>query len=132
MQEMLGVIVGSALGGTARFWLSGVIDQRYGAAFPWGTLLVNVSGAFLIGVLATLLYPGPETAGFSGLPWWHVGVIGFLGSYTTVSSFSLQTLALLQHGKRREALRNVALSLGLCLTFVALGFWAAGNLAGRA
>lgn len=116
---LLWVAIGSALGGVARFFVSGMVARRLGETFPWGTLAVNVSGSFLVGVLAAL-------AGRQGaLPvsgGWPLAVTGFLGSYTTVSSFSLQTLELLRIGDRRRAFGNVLLSLALCLGAVALGF----------
>jgi fluoride exporter len=119
------VALGSALGGLARYFVSGFVGRRIGETFPWGTLAVNVSGAFAIGVLAAaagreVIFDAPEP--------WLFAVVGLLGSYTTVSSFSLQTLALLRDGQRLHAAANVALSLGLCLAAVALGF-AAGAAA---
>jgi fluoride exporter len=124
MPLWLWVAVGGALGGMARFWVAGAVGRRLGEAFPWGTLAVNVSGALAIGVAAGLLL-GPEgPAGPSGA--WHLGVIGFLGSYTTVSSFSLQTLALLQEGAPGRAAWNVGASLVLCLAAAALGLALAG------
>lgn len=109
------VAVGGALGGMARFWVSGLVGQRLGEAFPWGTLVVNASGALAIGIAAGLLTDGATSAA------WHVAAVGFLGSYTTVSSFSLQTLALAREGRIGRAAWNVAGSLGLCLAAAALG-----------
>ena len=119
MKEFALVVTGSALGGVARYWLSGVVGRRVGETFPWGTMAVNVSGAFAIGAVAALAASNP---GFAALGLWHLGVIGFLGSYTTVSSFSLQTLALLRDGQPWQAAGNVLLSLGLCLSAAAAGF----------
>lgn len=119
MKEFALVLAGSALGGMARYWLSGVVGRRIGETFPWGTMAVNASGAFAIGVAAALTASNPALA---ELGLWHLGIIGFLGSYTTVSSFSLQTLALLREGQRWPAAGNVLLSLGLCLSAAAAGF----------
>ena len=107
------VAIGGALGGALRFWISGVVARRFGERFPWGTLVVNVSGSTLIGAVAGLvLAPGNH---FIGQPTvWAVLVVGILGSYTTVSSFSLQTLALLRSGERGRAAANVAASISLC------------------
>lgn len=114
------VMVGSALGGVARFWLSGQVGRRVGETFPWGTLAVNASGALMIGLVAAFSAAGvPGDSRF-----WHFAVFGFLGSFTTVSSFSLQTLSLALQGARRQAAGNVALMLGLCLPAVALGYLA--------
>lgn len=118
--ELICLVIGSALGGVARYVVSAVVAGRYGEAFPWGTLLINVSGAFLIGILGAramhdtslLAQPAP----------WLLAVTGFLGCYTTVSSFSLQTLILAHDGKLRGALGNVVFSLSLCLAAVTAGF----------
>lgn len=121
------VALGGGIGGMARFWMSGLIARRFGETFPWGTMVVNVTGAGAIGVLAALLLvpgAGAETPAVRHLPAWHGLAIGVLGSYTTVSSFSLQTLALARAGEVGRALANVGLSLGLCLA-AAGGAWAA-------
>lgn len=113
------VIVGSALGGMARFWLADAIGRRLGERFPWGTLAVNASGALGIGMLAALLL-GASGSG-TGTAAWHFAVFGFLGSYTTVSSFSLQTLVLAHDRAWRRAAANILLSLGLCLPAAGIG-----------
>lgn len=122
--DVIAVAVGSALGGMARFCVSGIVGRRIGETFPWGTLAVNISGALLLGLVA----------GAAGAPGdRHIGpfvVAGFLGSYTTVSSFSLQTLTLAQAGARRHAAANIALSVGGCLAAAALGLFAGASLAG--
>lgn len=112
------VALGSALGGPTRYFVSGVVGRHVGETFPWGTMAVNVTGAFAIGVIAAAatvegLLPMPVA--------WQFAVTGFLGSYTTVSSFSLQTLALIRDGEVTRAGGNVVLSLLLCLLAVALG-----------
>ena len=113
-------MLGGGLGGIARFWLSGVVARAYGETFPWGTLTVNVSGAAAIGVLAALLLtPGAPTS-----PLWAALVSGVLGSYTTVSSFSLQTLALVRNGEPIRAALNITGSLVLCLGAAAVGYLA--------
>lgn len=119
--QMLAVAVGGAIGGVARFWLSGIVARRFGERFPWGTLVVNVSGAAAIGVLAGLLLAA-ETHAVGDWPTWSGLVIGILGSYTTVSSFSLQTLALLRANQPGRALGNIVASLALCLGAATLGY----------
>ncbi|WP_353645968.1 fluoride efflux transporter CrcB [Mesorhizobium sp. WSM2239] len=123
MQELLGtlmwVALGSAFGGMARFFLSGFVGRRIGETFPWGTTVVNVTGAFAIGLFAAaadgkLLFDTPAA--------WTFVITGFLGSYTTVSSFSLQTLTLARDGDWLQAGGNVLLSVVLCLCAVAAGF----------
>ncbi len=122
MQDLAWVMFGCTLGGMARLWVSGIVGSRLGEAFPWGTTVVNVSGAFFIGIFAAAAVAGQ---GWFGEPaaWLFAG-IGFLGSYTTVSAFSLQTLLLVQNGQGWRAAGNVALSLVLCLLAAALGLLA--------
>lgn len=115
------VAVGGGLGSMVRFWVSGVIARRYGETFPWGTLVVNVTGAALIGVMAAVLL-GPGTHAVERPTLWAGLVIGLLGSYTTVSSFSLQTLALARNDEAGRAIANIVLSLVLCLGSAA-GAW---------
>ena len=113
------VAFGSVLGGTARFWLSGFVARRVGETFPWGTIVVNASGAFLLGILAA----SAATHGlFADVRPWQFAAIGILGTYTTVSSFSLQTLALARDGEMMRAAGNMVLSLSLCLLAVTGGF----------
>ncbi|WP_184253875.1 fluoride efflux transporter CrcB [Rhodopseudomonas rhenobacensis] len=121
------VALGSVLGGMARFWLSGVVARRIGETFPWGTLTVNVSGAFAIGVFGALAATGHGVFATPGP--WLFAVTGFLGCYTTVSSFALQTLALARDGESLRAISNVMFSLVFCLMAVALGFAATRVLA---
>ena len=89
------VALGSILGGTARFWLSGFVARRIGETFPWGTVVVNVSGAFLLGILAA---SAASHGIFAAEKARQFAAIGILGTYTTVSSFSLQTLSLARDG----------------------------------
>lgn len=121
------VLVGGAIGGMARYWLSGFVSRRLGDRLPWGTMAVNVSGALAIGILAGALAGAGE--GLAGLPWLALG-IGILGSYTTVSSFSLQTLVLLREGAAGRAALNVVLSASLCLSAAGLGLVATAGWPG--
>ena len=109
------VTFGAAAGGVLRYFVSGFIGRRIGEAFPWGTLIVNVTGAFAIGAMAAIVR-GP--IGDAWLFW----VTGLLGAYTTVSSFSLQTLALAREGAPRQAFNNVAFSVAFPLAAAALGY----------
>ncbi len=120
--------LGSGMGGMARFLLSGWIAERHGTTFPWGTLAVNVTGSFLIGLCEALSVPEgrfylPPTAR-------QFLMVGVMGGYTTFSSFSLQTLKLAQEGQWLAVGGNVMLSVLLCLVGVWLGFLA-GNLVTR-
>ena len=116
---VLWVALGSVIGGTARFWLSGFVARRVGETFPWGTVVVNVSGAFLLGVLAA---SAANRGIFAEVTPWQFAAIGVLGTYTTVSSFSLQTLALARDGEMTRAAGNMVLSLSLCLLAVTGGY----------
>jgi fluoride exporter len=114
------VVLGSALGGIARYFLSGVVARRVGETFPWGTLSVNVSGALLIGIFGALALDHASL--FASSNPWLFAVTGFLGCYTTVSSFSLQTLALARDGENGRAIGYVAASVALSIAAVAAGF----------
>jgi fluoride exporter len=122
------VLIGGFFGGISRFFLSGVVGRRIGETFPWGTLLVNVSGALAIGAFAG----AARAVGgiFASDIFRDLIVVGLFGGYTTVSSFSLQTLNLALDGEQRLAAFNVVASAGLCLLGVAAGFWSVVWMAG--
>ena len=120
------VTLGSALGGLARYWLSGFAAQHIRQTFPIGTLIVNVTGSFVIGFFATLT--GPDGRVFVGTDARQFVMTGICGGYTTFSSFSLQTLNLARDGEMVLAGVNAVLSLALCLVAVWLGHVAAGAL----
>ena len=126
MQNYIWVVIGSALGGGARYWCSGFIAQRIGETFPWGTLAVNVAGSFVIGFFATLT--GPDGRFLVGTTARQFVMIGLCGGYTTFSSFSLQTLNLARDGEWLRAGGNIGLSVILCLLAVWLGLMAAAAL----
>ncbi len=117
---LISVMLGSVLGAIARYFISGFVARRIGETFPWGTLFINVSGAFLIGIFASLAENNASI--FASPDPWLFAVTGFLGCYTTVSSFSLQTLALARDGELGRSAFYVVSSLVLCLGAVALGF----------
>lgn len=119
----LWIALGSAAGGVGRYWCNDLVSEQLGDAFPWGTLVVNAVGSFVIGVVASLSAslgqpwtPGPEARAFIA--------IGFCGGYTTFSAFSLQTLLLLRDGQVLYALGNIVLSVLACLIAVWLGYLA--------
>jgi len=126
MSGLISVVLGSILGGVARYFVSGVIARRFGETFPWGTLIVNVTGAFLIGILGALARDNASL--FASPDAWLLSVTGFLGCYTTVSSFSLQTLALARDGESARALGYIALSVALSIGAAAAGFALVGLL----
>jgi CrcB protein len=112
------VAVGSALGGMARYGLSGFVANRIGETFPWGTLIVNVSGAFVIGLFAALVAPGGVLPGDATVR--QFAIVGLCGGYTTFSSFSLQTLNLARDGEWGRVFGNIAASVAFCV----LAVWA--------
>lgn len=109
------VAAGGAAGGLARVTVASLVSKRFGSGFPWGTLAVNLTGAFLIGLAAGRFAPAADQR------LWQLAVIGFLGSYTTVSSLSLQTLALVHADRPGRALANVAISVLFGVAAAALG-----------
>jgi CrcB protein len=115
-------LCGGFLGGIARFFISGVIGRWIGQTFPWGTLIVNVTGAILIGAFAAIAAGHPEGVAGSELVRDFV-VVGMLGGYTTVSSFSLQTLNLALDGEGVQATFNILGSASFCVAAVALGYY---------
>ena len=117
------VMLGSALGGGARYFFSGLAANHFGETFPFGTLLVNVTGSFVIGFFATLT--GPDGRLLVRTEARQFVMTGFCGGYTTFSSFSLQTLSLVRGGEMALAGANVGLSFVLCLLAVWAGHIAA-------
>ena len=114
---------GGAFGSVLRFWLSGVVGRRWGETFPYGTLLVNITGCLAIGFFATLT--GPEGRALVRPEWRLAFMTGVCGGYTTFSSFGLQTLNLGLEGDWLRAGANVLLSVILCLVAVWVGHFCA-------
>ncbi len=123
------VALGGALGSVARFWLSNAMTSVAGAQFPWGTLLVNIIGSFVIGFFGLLT---TRAARFAMPPEMAVFVMaGICGGFTTFSSFSLQTVQLARAGEWERALAYIAASLILCVLLCWLGMFAALAVTGR-
>jgi CrcB protein len=112
------VALGGLLGTVARFWLSGVVQRLNGSDFPVGTLAVNVLGSFVIGMVMALSLergtPGATVRLFL--------TVGFCGGFTTMSSFSYETMALVRDGQAAYAFANVGASLGGSLIATWLGY----------
>ena len=126
MATYLLVALGGALGSVGRFWLGGLVADKFGAAFPWGTLAVNVTGSVLIGVLAAFAAPEGRLDSTARGFLTQFLMIGVCGGYTTFSSFSLQTLNLLREREWLYAGGNILLSVILCMVAVWLG-WMLGS-----
>jgi CrcB protein len=118
------IAAGSALGGAGRYLVTGLVQRLAGTAFPYGTLLVNVTGSFLLGLF---LYHAIESPGLS--PEMRAFLtVGFCGGYTTFSTFSLETLALLRDGDWPRAGAYVGLSVVVAIAATALGFLVARQM----
>ena len=120
--QALAIAAGGAIGALLRFWVSNGVYTLVGRTFPYGTLAVNVLGSLLMGVLYVLLVDKLMLGG----QWRAALLIGLLGAFTTFSTFSIETLNLLEEGEAIRALINVLLSVALCL-----GAAWVGVLAGR-
>jgi CrcB protein len=124
LTNLLLVALGGSLGGMGRLAIGNAVARRLGSDFPWGTLVVNLSGALLMGLLGGWLgLPGADAPG----PGWSLLAVGVLGGYTTVSSLSLQTLALWQEGRGAAALVNILTTLMAGLAALVIGWWLAGG-----
>lgn len=109
MTKYLVVGFGGALGAMARYWFAALIGERFPTRFPLGTLLINVSGSFIIGFFLTLV-----TERLNIHPNWRLGVaVGFVGAYTTFSTFEYETFRLLETGSGVSGFMNVIVSLVL-------------------
>jgi len=117
---LLLVALGSAVGAPLRYVIDREIQMRHERVFPFGTLVVNVSGSFALGLLVSAAIRG----GASDLAVDAIGT-GLIGSYTTFSTFSWETLRMLEEGSTWQASVNVAASVGIGLGAAAVGFWLA-------
>jgi fluoride exporter len=118
------IAVGSALGGVGRYLLGGLVQRLAAGTFPAGTLFVNISGSFLLGLILRYAVETPAlTPELRALL-----TVGLCGGYTTFSTFSYETVALVEDGDWTRAALYIALSLGLSLLATFLGFVAAREL----
>jgi len=118
MQQVLLIAFGGSLGAVARYGLSTFVYHSTSETFPWGTLVVNLTGSFLIGVFIELF----DTA-IIPTEWRSFITIGFLGAYTTFSTYTLETVNLLRDGELKLATFNVLASNLIGIIFVALGIY---------
>jgi len=118
MNNILIIALGGAFGAVSRYSLAHLAINLFGKGFPFGTLIANFVGSFLMGLLFGLIESG------SLLPQTRIALgVGFLGAFTTFSTFSLDTVLLLQHGDWLKALLNVLLNVILGLSAAAIGLW---------
>lgn len=115
--KTLWVGLGGFLGANARYWLGGWVAQRYGTEFPWGTMVVNVTGSFILGLFTTLITERVIAPPNLRL----VVAIGFVGAYTTFSTFEYESFGLAEAGSLTLAAANLAGSLALGFIAVWLG-----------
>lgn len=124
MTRVLAIAAGGAVGALLRYWTSTAVHSRLGTAFPYGTLAVNVLGSLLMGFLYIWLIDrmaaGPALRAFL--------LIGVLGAFTTFSTFSMETLNLMEAGHPARALANVLVSVIVCVAAAGLGVLAARQL----
>jgi CrcB protein len=120
------VAIGSAVGGMARYGVGLLAARAWGAAFPWGTLLINVVGSFVIALFGALTLADGRLPASSEMR--AFVMVGFCGGFTTFSSFSLQTLELLQAGETVAAGLYILGSVLLCVGGAFLGYWLATRL----
>ena len=114
MKHLLFIAIGGASGALARHWMSNLVHASAGSKFPFGTLSVNLLGSFCIGILYVVILE----RGMIHADWRSIFIVGFLGAFTTFSTFSLETIALLENGQPGTALAYILLSVGTCLAAV--------------
>ena len=118
MNQLIAVAVGGACGAVVRFLMSAGLYQWLGRGFPYGTLAVNVIGSFLIGLLTEALFMQRVTI---ALEYRAAILVGFIGAFTTFSTFALETIYLLEQGGLTKAMLNIAASVMGCLVAVWIG-----------
>jgi CrcB protein len=118
MNQLIVVALGGACGAVVRFLVASGVYQWLGRDFPYGTLVVNVVGSFLMGLLTEALVLQRISI---GLEYRAAILVGFIGAFTTFSTFSLETLYLIEQGSLSKAVLNIAVSVGGCLLAVWLG-----------
>jgi fluoride exporter len=119
------VLLGAAIGAPARWTLDRFVQSRHDSVFPWGTLVINVSGSFVLGLVLAV-----NDAGRGGAALVALAGTGFCGGFTTFSSFGFETVRLAEDGSFLEASLNIAASVAAGLVAALVGWYAGRALAG--
>ena len=119
MDRVLWISIGAVLGANLRYWVSDWAAQRFGSSFPYGTLLINLTGSFLLGLIISMALENFMIDPRLRL----LLIIGFLGSYTTFSTFAYESVTLISQGQWGAGLFNLFGSSILGALFAVLGIW---------
>ncbi len=117
MTQILAIAAGGAIGAVMRYWASNGVYALLGRNFPYGTMAVNILGSLLMGLLFILFIERMDVSAM----WRGVILIGFLGAFTTFSTFSIETLNLIEEGALLSAVLNMILSVALCILATWIG-----------
>ena len=124
MMQIIAIAGGGAVGSLMRFYMANGIDAWLGRAFPYGTLFVNTTGCLIMGLLYTLFIDRLQVS----LEIRSALFIGILGSFTTFSAFTIETLNLMENGETTKAILNILLNVGICLAGAWIGIMAGKQL----
>lgn len=125
MNQVLAIAAGGAIGAVMRFWVSSGVYTLLGRGFPYGTLAVNITGSLVMGFLYVLMLDRLAT----GAEWRAFALVGLLGAFTTFSTFSIETLILMQDAQYLKALVNMLISVLACVGAAMLGVILARQIA---
>lgn len=121
MDKFLLISLGAVLGANTRYWIGNWAAEKFGPAFPYGTMIINLSGSFLVGLFLTL-----ATERLALDPRWrYLVVVGFLGAYTTYSTFAYESFSMVEQGQWLAVFLNVVGSAVLGILFAGLGVFIA-------
>jgi CrcB protein len=125
MTKYLMVVIGGGLGSALRFWVGSYVSERLGTRFPYGTFVINITASFLIGFILTVLAEKTD----SNPNWRYLIPIGFIGGYSTFSTFEFESFRAFQNGEILITGLNIGLSVVLGFVSVWLGVVAARTIA---